>query len=342
MHPILRANRRARHVVRHVLMLAVASVSALAPSGVRGQSADARSTGGVDAGPAVIVKPGSTGQVWAYSRTRHRGPNDEQSLTKNGTPQARRDIKRGNAIGFGRGFPWIPCPSSITSGPLGKGAFGASSANITSITKEIGADPASAEGNGNFLWSRGGTGRDVTELFARAEVKNHLLACGRAADPMLFDPGPNDIALTFHDILLEATPDASAAWGAEMHSTIPGFTDLFALFVGLAPSFTPDLVIEFVSHPLLGIDDAAFEALLRSRFAYVPGPTATATLTAPVELTIHLESTTSYEVDLRGDATAAATVPEPATLLLLLSSALLLTAGVRRRSSASRGTSTRR
>ena len=132
---------------------------------------------------------------------------------------------------------------------------------------------------------------------------------------MSFDPGDNLMTDTISGIELLAEPGTiGSGFEVDAGSTLLGLDDLYTLRVvalgGL--SSVSDLLIDFTSNALLGLNDSAIESELFSLFS-VSGNTAT--MNGPLTLSYMLSGTTSYEVSYGASAEAA--VPEPASLALL-------------------------
>jgi hypothetical protein len=316
---------RSPSLLRSTLVAALAA-SILPPAALRAQGAEgASSDGGMSTRSSVVART-ANGQVYAYSEVRVLPIN--MTVTRNGAVVPAAAVVNGKGIGgLLKNRTYASCSPSVTSGVVAKAAAG----QIERIESEsrVAAAPAGlAVGVGEFNV----TGAATTRLTATAFVMGNLLACGRAEDPMVFDPGSVAFDLTFDGISLTATPGSlGSAWGAEMHSSIPTLTDLFTLAINGPPGMSSrsDLLIDFVSNPLLGMDDAAFEELLRSRFTVGGGA---ATLATPTSLSFTLNSTSSFSVANAVEAAAAATVvPEPSTLLLVAGGALPIAVLARRR-----------
>jgi hypothetical protein len=142
-------------------------------------------------------------------------------------------------------------------------------------------------------------------------------AAGEAIDPFTLAPGAYPYDPLINEILLQ-TDDESDFAGVSLFGFDSRFTDPLWIFsvsvVGLISS-VGDLLIDFFSQPLLGLDDAMVASEAAAAFA-VAGGMAT--------LTNHLLFSTTYTVDRPivhsvGANAGVERVPEPATVVLLLS-----------------------
>lgn len=209
-------------------------------------------------------------------------------------------------------FPNVPTPTNrlVTSGIIRKppGTIEDLTSSSTGTVAPIGKTDAQALISVNAA-------RDAF-LLAVAKVVNNFVAFGRVEDPLSFGPGDNVISDLISGIVLQADAGTiGSAFEVDAESTLPGLADLYMLTIFASPGLSSvnDLLIGFNSNPLLGLDDSAIVAALRSQFS-VSGNTAT--MNGPVTLSYTLHASASYDLD-HGVAAEAATAPEPGSPLLL-------------------------
>ncbi len=249
------------------------------------------------------VPTGANGQVYAYSEAFNFVVN--QVVTQNGVPVA--------APLAGRGFNLLPpfpkVPSTVTSGLFAKAAGTAQ--DIDSKSTGNVAPIGVAHGLGRLRAFPDGT----TQLSALADVTNNFLGFGRAEDPIYFAPGLNHIRDTLSGVVLTADKGTlGSAFEMTLNSSIPGLSTLYTLDIAAPGGLNSanDLTINFVSNPLLGLDDSAIDGALRAGFS-VSGDTATQT--TPFTLSYSIDPTQSYSLSNSVSALAVG-VPEPSSLIL--------------------------
>jgi hypothetical protein len=150
-------------------------------------------------------------------------------------------------------------------------------------------------------------------------------------DPFSFAPlaAGESIAITS---TLSAGQSMQAMWtaGAErvvsVGTDLPGYETLYSLTLRVTEeNFTQALVAEFVSHPLLGLDDAAIAAAAAAAFAYNANQSAFVLGNDFLVFDGALPLPTGQAFDLYiNDEASVVVVPEPGTLALLAMGGLLL------------------